>query len=140
MDAGIIVDVEATTAYRTDEVESARSMLERVEERFRLKPERLIADTAYGTGPMLGWLVEQKEIEPHVPVWDKSERHDGTLSRADFTFDTGRDHYVCLAGKRLTSTGRATSDGALQVGLRILFSKAALLSQHTGEKDSSQHS
>ncbi|HZL95339.1 MAG TPA: IS1182 family transposase [Vicinamibacterales bacterium] len=113
VDAGIIVDVEATAAYRTDEVESARSMLERVEERFGLKPERLIADTAYGTGPMLGWLVEQKEIEPHVPVWDKSERHDGTLSRADFTFDTGRDHYVCPAGKRLTSTGRATSDGAL---------------------------
>jgi transposase len=113
VDAGIIVDVEATAAHRTDEVESARSMLERVEERFGLKPERLIADTAYGTGPMLGWLVEQKEIEPHVPVWDKSERHDGTLSRADFTFDATGDHYVCPADKRLTSTGRATSDGAL---------------------------
>jgi len=113
VDAGIIVDVEATTAHRTDEVESARSMLERVEERFGLKPERLIADTAYGTGPMLGWLVEQKEIEPHVPVWDKSERHDGTLSRADFRFDATRDHYVCPADKRLTSTGRATSDDAL---------------------------
>jgi hypothetical protein len=62
-------------------------MLERVEERFGLKPERLIGDTAYGTAPMLGWLVEQKQIEPHVPVWDKSERYDGTLSRGDFTFD-----------------------------------------------------
>jgi Transposase DDE domain len=67
VDAGIIVDVEATTALRTDEVDSARSMLERVEDRFGLKPERLIADTAYGTGPMLGWLVEEKEIEPARP-------------------------------------------------------------------------
>jgi transposase len=112
VDAGIIVDVEATTALRTDEVHSARSMLERVEERFGLKPERLIADTAYGTGPMLGWL-EQKQIEPHVPVWDKSERQDGTLSRADFAFDAKHDCYECPAGKHLTSTGRATSEGTL---------------------------
>ncbi len=113
VDAGIIVDVEATTALRTDEVESARSMLERVEERFGLKPERLIGDTAYGTGPMLGWLVEQKQIEPHIPVWDKSERHDGTLSRTDFTFDAAQDRYDCPAGKHLTTTGRATSDDTL---------------------------
>jgi transposase len=113
VDAGIIVDVEATTALRTDEVESARSMLERVEERFGLKPERLIGDTAYGTGPMLGWLVEQKQIEPHIPVWDKSERHDGTLSRTDFTFDATQDRYDCPAGKHLTTTGRATSDDTL---------------------------
>jgi transposase len=113
VDAGIIVDVEATTALRSDEVESARSMLERVEERFGLKPERLIGDTAYGTAPMLGWLVEQKQIEPHVPVWDKSERHDGTLSRADFTFDATHDRYECPAGKHLKSTARMTSDGTL---------------------------
>ena len=113
VDAGIVVDVEATTALRTDEVDSARSMLERVEDRFGLKPERLIADTAYGTGPMLGWLVEEKEIEPHVPVWDKSERQDGTLSRADFAFDTKHDRYKCPAGSHLTSTGRATSEGTL---------------------------
>ena len=70
-------------------------MLERVEERFGLKPERLIGDTAYGTAPMLGWLVEQTQIEPHVPVWDKSERHDGTLSRADSTLDAKHDRYEC---------------------------------------------
>lgn len=113
VDAGIIVDVEATTALRSDEVESARSMLERVEERFGLKPERLIGDTAYGTAPMLGWLVEQKQIEPHVPVWDKSERHDGTLSRGDFTFDAKQDRYECPAGKHLTSTARMTSEDTL---------------------------
>ena len=113
VDAGIIVDVEATTALRSDEVESAREMLERVEERFGLKPERLIGDTAYGTAPMLGWLVEQKQIEPHVPVWDKSSRQDGTLSRGDFTFDAKHDRYECPAGNHLTSTARMTSDDTL---------------------------
>lgn len=44
---GIILDVEATPANRTAEVESTKLMVDRVEERFDLKPERLIADTAY---------------------------------------------------------------------------------------------
>jgi hypothetical protein len=37
-------------------------MIERTEERFGLKPERLAADTAHGAAPMLNWLVEEKDI------------------------------------------------------------------------------
>jgi hypothetical protein len=37
-------------------------MIERTEERFGLKPERLVGDTAYGAAPMLNWLVEEKGI------------------------------------------------------------------------------
>jgi transposase len=113
VDAGIIVDVEATPAIRSAEVGSARSMIERVEERLKLKPERLIGDTAYGAAPMLGWLVEQKKIEPHVPVWDRSERIDGTLSSAEFRFDAEEDRYECPGGKYLRSTGRVTSEDTL---------------------------
>ena len=58
MQAESIVDVDATPALRTDEVNSTRTMIERVEERFHLKPERLIGDMAYGAAPMLGWLVD----------------------------------------------------------------------------------
>ena len=29
---------------------------------------------------MLGWIVEDKKIAPHIPVWDKSQRNDGTLA------------------------------------------------------------
>jgi len=47
----------------------------------------LIGDTAYGTGPMLEWLVEDKGIEPHVPVWEKTERTDGTFAVNDFQWD-----------------------------------------------------
>lgn len=107
LDAGIIVDVEATPAYRTDEVNAAQTMIERVEERFDMKPQRLVADTAYGIGPLLGWLVEEKHIAPHVPVWDKSERQDGTFSRSDFIFDADHNRYQCPGGKYLRPAWRS---------------------------------
>ena len=105
-DAGIIVDVEATRAHRTEEVASTKTMVERVEERFGLKPSRLIGDTAYGTAAMLAWMVDDKGIEPHVPVWDKRQRQDGTLSSSEFRWDEQADEYRCPAGKALRSRRR----------------------------------
>jgi len=67
--AGVIVDVEATPTVRSEEVASTKVMVDRAEQRFGLKPRRLVGDTAYGTAPMLGWMVDDKHIEPHVPVW-----------------------------------------------------------------------
>ena len=99
--AGVIVDVEATPAHRTDEVNATRTMVDRVEERFEIKPTHLIGDTAYGTAEMLGWMVEEKAIEPHVPVWDKAERTDGTFSRTDFEWHEQDNEYRCPAGKAL---------------------------------------
>ncbi len=101
VDAGVIVDVEATSAYKTDEVESTKTMVERVEQRFGLKPERLIGDTAYGSAELLGWMVDDKGIEPHVPVWDKGERKDGTFGRTDFAWEAEADRYVCPGGEEL---------------------------------------
>src|SRR5438094_1087360 len=79
----IIVDVEATPARTYDEVASTKTMIERTEQRLDLKPDWLAGDTAYGTGKLLAWLLG-KNITPHIPVWDKSAREDGTFSRADF--------------------------------------------------------
>jgi transposase len=110
--AAIIVDVEPTRAIRTAEVGAARTMIERVEERFGLYPERLAADSAYGSSDMLGWLVHERGIEPHIPVVDKSARTDGTFSREDFTYDHDGDVYVCPAGKMLTCKGTLVNDGA----------------------------
>ncbi len=100
-DAGVIVDVEATRANLKDEVDAAKVMVERVEKRFEMKPKRLIGDTAYGTAEFLGWMVDEKAIEPHVPLWEKRERDDGTLRRADFIFDPASNTYTCPGGKRL---------------------------------------
>jgi transposase len=108
---GVIVDVEASRAIRQAEVGAAKTMIERTEERFGLKPERLAADTAYGAAPMLNWLVEEKNITPHIPVNDKSKREDGTFSRSDFRYDPTSDVYHCPAGKTLTTTGTLVNDG-----------------------------
>jgi transposase len=105
-DHAIIVDVEATRAIRQAEVGAARTMIDRVANRFGLKPKRLAGDSAYGAASMLAWLVKDKAIAPHIPVFDRSQRQDGTLSRADFTFDAERNVYVCPQGKLLRTTGR----------------------------------
>jgi transposase len=105
--AGIIVDVEASAVNKTAEVDATKSMMERVEDKFDLKPERLVGDTNYGTAAMLGWLVDEKQIEPHVPVWDKSERQDGTFSRSDFEWIEQANEYRCPEGKALRCDWRA---------------------------------
>src|SRR3984893_4570176 len=105
-DHGVIVDVEATRAIRQAEVGAARTMLERTEDRFGLKPDYLTADSAYGSAESLAWLVKQKKITPHIPVFGKSTRTDGTFSRADFTFDPERNRYTCPAGKELVQFRR----------------------------------
>ena len=63
---GVIVDVEASRSIRQVQVGAAKTMIERTEERFGLKPERLVGDIAYGAAPMLDWLVEEKEIAAHI--------------------------------------------------------------------------
>jgi transposase len=105
IDEAVIVDVEATPARTYDEVEATKTMIDRTEQRFDLKPKRLAADTAYGTGKFLGWLVKDKKITPHIPVRDKSDRDDGTFSRSDFRWDKRRGHYICPNGKVLRTSG-----------------------------------
>lgn len=102
---GVIVNAEGTRANRIEENRVCVSMVERVIRRFGLKPKRLAADTAYGTGKTLKALMDCG-IEPHIPVWDKSKRTDGTFSRADFSYDTDRDVYTCPRGKTLKTTGK----------------------------------
>ena len=108
----IIVDVEATTAIRQAEVLAAKRMIERSLERFDLYPSRLLGDSGYGSAEMLGWLLYEHGIEPHVTVFDKSARTDGTFSREDFTYDHAGDVYRCPSGKVLTTTGTLVNDGA----------------------------
>jgi transposase len=108
---GVIMDVEASRAIRQAEVRASKTMIERTEACFDIKPKLLAADMAYGSGANLNWLVKDKKIAPHIPVIDKSKRDDGTFSREDFTFDKKRNVYTCPAGKILTTTGRLVNDG-----------------------------
>ena len=110
---GVIMDVEASRAIRQAEVGASQTMIERTEECFGIKPEWIAADTAYGAGANLNWLVNEKEIAPHIPVIDKSKREDGTLARASFAYDAADNIYICPAGKRLKTTGRINKNDML---------------------------
>jgi hypothetical protein len=118
----VIMDVAASPALRTAEVNATKTMINRVEHRFGMKPKRLIGDTAYGTAEMLAWMVDEKKIEPHVPVWDKGDRSDGTFSRSDFVFDSATGAYACPAGKTLKQFRRrfqAHRTGVTKAGQRL---------------------
>ncbi len=119
---GIIMDVEASRAIRQAEVGASQTMIDRTEATFGIKPEWLVADTAYGSAPNLHFLVDKKGIEPHVPVIDKSKRVDGTFSREDFIYDHEHDHYVCPNGKivpRSTRRRKARGDDMISYFSRV---------------------
>jgi hypothetical protein len=80
--------------------------------RFDLYPAKVMGNSAYGSAEMLGWLVHEHGIEPHVTVFDKSARRDGTFSRDDFAYDHERDLYLCPGGRKLTTTGTLVNDNA----------------------------
>jgi len=102
----IILDVEASPSTHRLEVKTTRTMIERIESNHEISPKRLMGDTAYGAAENLGYLVDEKNIEPHVPVWDKTKRKDNTLSSGDFTWKSVDDEYQCPKGKPLRRRSR----------------------------------
>jgi hypothetical protein len=107
--AGVIVDVEATSAHRTEETEATKTMIDRVEKRFGIKPAHLIGDTAYGTGAMLGWLVNERQIDPHIPVWSRADSEAGIVPSTDFNWNEQADEYRCPQGHPLRRQWRPFS-------------------------------
>ena len=105
MEHAVIVDVEATPTRISMEVDATEAVIQRTQERLALKPKRIADDVAYGTGEMLGWLVEH-DITPHIPVWDQSEvAAVGKFARADFAYDRDRNLYICPGGRELKTSG-----------------------------------
>ena len=103
--AGIIVDAEGTRASRIAEIAITRTMLDRVEGASTFDHSGSQVTLFMVQSGCSQWLVDRK-ITPHIPVWDKSTRSDGTFSRADFDFD--REHanvYICPGGRLLHTTG-----------------------------------
>ena len=68
MEHAVIVDVEATPTRITKEVDATETMIERAQDRFGLKPDHIAGDVAYGTGELLGWLVERD-----IPMTDQTQ-------------------------------------------------------------------
>lgn len=105
LEHAVIVDVEATTSIRQAEVTAQRRMIDRTQERFGLLPDRLAGDGGYGSADNLVWLVD-KGVAPHIPVFDRSARRDGTFERGDFFYDQDDDSYLCPTGNRLRQYNR----------------------------------
>ena len=99
-DHGIIMDVEATPARLSQEIISAKVMLERSARRHDFRPDRIAADGSYGTGTFLAWLLK-REITPHVPVLDRQHQTKGKYDIGYFQYDAERDSYTCLEGHEM---------------------------------------
>jgi len=97
----VILDVEASPSTHKAEVATTKTMIERIESNYRIRPDRLMGDTAYGAAANLGYLVEEKAIEPHIPAWEKSNRTDGTFPNSDFDWYPEANEYRCPEGKSL---------------------------------------
>ena len=136
MEHAVIVDVEATPTRISKEVAAAETMIERVAERFALKPDHVAGDVAYGTAKMLGWLVGQ-DIDPHIPVWDQSKvAPEGKFTRADFVYDKERDRYICPAGKQLKTSGAVVDGTAIKyIAKRSDCTRCPLKSQCTSGRE-----
>ena len=102
----VIMDVEGSPSTNRLEVLTTRTMIERIESNHAIIPKRLMGDTAYGSAENLAFLVDEKNIEPHIPVWDKTNRKDNTFSAGEFSWNTVDDEYRCPQGKRLRRSNR----------------------------------
>ena len=119
-DHAVIVDVKGTGAIRQADVGAACAMIKRTMDRFGFYLASLVADSAYGSTDNLGWLVHEMGIEPHIAVFDKSKRTDGTFSREDYAYDHSQDRYLCPGGKELKQyrlAGRMTKAKSPKDGL-----------------------
>ena len=125
----------ALTSVRQAEVTAQRRMLDRTQERFGIWPERLAADTGYGDAANLAWLVHERGIEPHIPVFEKS-RTDGSFGRTDFTYDHETDSYTCpgVYSVKLTVTDDRGGKGTKTSAAKTLKEKRAAKADKKSKK------
>ena len=96
-----LLDVEPTPTHLKAEVEAAKTMIDRTEDRFGLKSKRLMGDAAYGSAEMLGWMVNEKHIEPHVALLEPPGTPTTNFTIKDFVYDKEEDVFTCPNGKEL---------------------------------------
>ena len=101
----------------------------RVERRFGIKPGYLIGDTAYGNAATLGWLVNEKQIDPYIPVWSTADRREEIIPSSDFIWDERKDEYRCPGGQRLRRAWRPFK------GPRTHITKAATIIYRSSQRD-----
>jgi transposase len=102
----VIVGVQATEARLSHESMAARDMIDRYREQYGRQPQSLAADTTYGNGEMLQWLID-RQITPNIRVKESPHPDVGHFGIEMFTYDAEHDWYTCPQGKLLKYCGES---------------------------------
>ena len=96
--------MEATPARFAAEVAATKTLVSRAGTKLSIAPVSLSAGKAYGSGPLLGWLID-RNITPYIPVIDRGRQRDAFFTRDAFRYDREADTYRCPADKPLNYCG-----------------------------------
>jgi transposase len=128
----VIVGVQATAARMSQETVAAQDMLTRFAHRQGQKPESVAADTTYGNGEFLQWLLE-RNITPYMRTRDSVHRKNSPFFGPEhFTYQPESNSYRCPAGQQLNYGGRSLRNRSYAyIGTRKRCGACALKAQCT---------
>jgi hypothetical protein len=90
----------------SQETVAAQDMLTRFAQWQGREPESVAADTTYGNGEFLQWLVE-RSITPYMRTRDSIHRKNSPFYGPErFTYQPEHNRYICPAGQPLNYGGR----------------------------------
>ena len=102
----VIVGVQATAARMSQETVAAQDMLARFAQWQGRTPVSVAADTTYGNGEFLQWLLE-RDITPYMRTRDSVHRKKSPFYGPErFTYLPESNSYRCPAGQPLNYGGR----------------------------------
>jgi transposase len=102
----VIVGVQATAARMSQETVAAQDMITRFTQWQGREPASVAADTTYGNGKFLQWLLE-RDITPYMRTRDSIHRKNSPFYGPDrFTYLPESNSYICPAGQPLNYGGR----------------------------------
>jgi transposase len=101
----VIVGVQATAARMSQETVAAQDMIARFTQWQGREPASVAADTTYGNGEFLQWLLD-RGITPYMRTRDNALRKNNPLYGPErFTYLPESNRYLCPAGEQLTYVG-----------------------------------
>src|SRR5438876_11005939 len=102
----VIVGVQATAARMSQETVAAQDMIARFAQWQGRTPVSVAADTTYGNGEFLQWLLE-RDITPYMRTRDSVHRKKSPFYGPErFTYLSESNSYRCPAGQPLNYGGR----------------------------------
>src|SRR5436853_2286296 len=101
----VIVGVQATAAWMSQETVAAQDMLTRFSAWQGGEPWSVAADATYGNGEFLQWLAD-RSITPYMRTRDSLHRTNHRFFRPDrYTHQSETNTYRCPAGEQLNYVG-----------------------------------